>query len=242
VYLICVSWGLRKTKPGIGEWNVVLSNSVFEKRDVKWTKWKQKEKKGSTANQHSLTRTAQTTVQFSNYYFTVKHNNTDWKMNCEFAMQHRYHWLCRRNWTERAFLRWTKLITLRFALLLCNPSCARLLLCVPAFLRTCSRNERHCILQFVNGQAAVWIKVVVSVIWFKIDLLALFGVYAGIILYKRPLPIRLKSNHTVWYAWTVGGWGSLCTALKSSQRPREGLCSESLWVLPLWFSLAGLPG
>lgn len=51
-----------------------------------------------------------------------------------------------------------------------------------------------------------------------------------------------KSNHTVWVAWTVGGWDSLCTALKSSQRQREGLCSESLWVLPLWLSLAGLLG
>ena len=31
VNLRCVSWGLSKTKPGIGEWNVVLSNSVFQK-------------------------------------------------------------------------------------------------------------------------------------------------------------------------------------------------------------------
>ena len=53
-----VSWGLSKTKPGIREWNVVLSNSVFEKCDVKRTKWKRKERNGSSGNQHSLKRTA----------------------------------------------------------------------------------------------------------------------------------------------------------------------------------------
>ena len=35
-----------------------------------------------------------TTLQF-------QHNNTSWKMNCEFAMQNRDRWLCRRNWTEK---------------------------------------------------------------------------------------------------------------------------------------------
>ena len=78
VYLRCVSWGLSKTKPGIGKWNVVLSNSVFEKCDVKRTKWKQEEWNGSSGNQHSLKRTAQTTVQFSNYYITVSTHNTSW--------------------------------------------------------------------------------------------------------------------------------------------------------------------
>ena len=58
VYLRCVSWGLSKTKPGIGEWKVVLSNSVLEKCDVKRTKWKQKERNGSSGNQRSLKRTA----------------------------------------------------------------------------------------------------------------------------------------------------------------------------------------
>ena len=51
-----------------------------------------------------------------------------------------------------------KFKTLRFALRLCNPSCTRLLLCVSAFLRNCSRFNAD-----------------------LIDLLALFGVYAGII-------------------------------------------------------------
>ena len=54
-------------------------------------------------------------------------------MNCEFEMQHRDRCLCRPNWTERGFLRWTKLITLRFALLLCDPSCTYYC----AFLRFC---------------------------------------------------------------------------------------------------------
>ena len=49
VILMCIPdvypGGLSKTKPGIGEWNVVLSNSVFEKCDVKRTKWKQQEEK-----------------------------------------------------------------------------------------------------------------------------------------------------------------------------------------------------
>ena len=48
-----VSWGLSKTKPGIPEWNVVLSNSVFEQCDVKRTKWKRKERNGSSGNQHA---------------------------------------------------------------------------------------------------------------------------------------------------------------------------------------------
>ena len=58
VYLRCVSWSLSKAKPGIGECNVFLSNSVFERCDVKRTKWKQKERNGSSGNQHSLKRTA----------------------------------------------------------------------------------------------------------------------------------------------------------------------------------------
>ena len=62
-----VSWGLSKTKPGIREWNVVLSNSMFEKCDVKRTKWKRKERNGSSGNQRSFKRRAWTTVQFSNY-------------------------------------------------------------------------------------------------------------------------------------------------------------------------------
>jgi len=43
----------------------------FRVPKVKRTKWKQKERNGSSGDQHSLKRTAKTTVQFSNYYFTV---------------------------------------------------------------------------------------------------------------------------------------------------------------------------
>jgi len=48
-----------------------FEQSVFEKCDGKQTKWKQKERNGNSGNQHSLKRTAWTTVQFSNYYFTL---------------------------------------------------------------------------------------------------------------------------------------------------------------------------
>ena len=74
VNLRCVSWGLSKTKPVIGEWNVVLSNSVFEKCDVKPTKWKQKVGNGSgEKGQHRQQCSSSTTT------WQFQHNNTSWK-------------------------------------------------------------------------------------------------------------------------------------------------------------------
>ena len=75
-------------------------------------------------------------------------------MNCEFAMRHRDRWLCRRNLTELAFLRWTNL---RLGVLRYGGVTQVALAYCCAFLRFC---------------------VIVADL---IDFLALFGVYPGII-------------------------------------------------------------
>lgn len=114
--------------------------------------------------------------------------------------------------------------------------------------------ERIYVHPYSYGYYLLWPYILYNSIWpdvlmlnknlFKLSLYIMFRKFRlNVLCFYINVPCRhAKSNHTVWVAWTVGGWDSLCTALKSSQRQREGLCSESLWVLPLWLSLAGLLG